>query len=113
MVPTNSTSADTPKMTCISIWSRQVFSVAGIVRYRLIVQRRWVGEGTSFRADRRLEVQEKLRNCNDVFQIERPTQHHLDGQRHHEQQQVSHHHVPDKTHPLVKAAEEPDRHYRR
>jgi hypothetical protein len=32
IVPPSITSDDTPKMTCMRAWSRQVFSVAGIDR---------------------------------------------------------------------------------
>src|SRR5262245_14225353 len=87
MVTTSINRLESPKTTCSSFVFRQVCSFAGI------------------RRDEGLEVQEVFGNRHDVLQIESPTQHHLDGQGPHQQEQIGHEHEADKAHLDVEFAE--------
>src|SRR5262245_29282490 len=51
----------------------------------------------------RSDVEEELRKVDEVLEVERPAQVHLDRQAHHHQEQEDEHAVPRETHLLVKA----------
>src|SRR5712671_584547 len=58
-------------------------------------------------------IEENLLNMKDVFQIEQPAQHHLDRQRHHDQEKVRADVIPRRAHLQIEAAERSNGHYGR